>query len=115
MAAILYYDWVLTLDIEVSSIWRSPVSASAVFFVLNRYLSIIGNVFITVFNFETLSIPVCTHTSLQSSVISFWNSEVRMSARGIQTFTLTSYSSQLPELQSFSPAILSSQPSLCLQ
>ncbi|KIM74113.1 hypothetical protein PILCRDRAFT_828522 [Piloderma croceum F 1598] len=57
--SILYYDWALTLDIEMSSIWRRPVSVSAVFFVLNRYLSIVGNVFITVFNFKKLSLPSC--------------------------------------------------------
>jgi len=57
--SILYYDWTLTFDIEISSIWRRPVKASAMCFVLNRYLSVIGNVFITVFEMKRQSSQSC--------------------------------------------------------
>ena len=46
-------------------------------------------------------------------ILAFRGSNI--SAHGIQTFKFTSHSLQLPELQSFSPAVLSSQPSHCLR
>jgi len=56
--AILYYDWMLTLDLEISSIWKRPIKASTIYFVLNRYLSVIGNIFITIFITKRQSLQV---------------------------------------------------------
>jgi len=50
--------------VEISNIWRRPKSTSAIFFVLNRYISIISNVFVTVFNFDTVSLQSCKQFSL---------------------------------------------------
>jgi len=61
--SVLYYDWVLTSGVEISSIWRKPLSTSAIFFLLNRYLSVIGNVFVTVLSLKTLSLQVRSSTS----------------------------------------------------
>jgi len=62
--SILYYDWTLTFDVEISSIWRRPKSTSAIFFVLNRYLSIIGNVFVIIFDFDAVSLQSCKQFGL---------------------------------------------------
>ena len=60
--AILYYDWTLTFDLEISSIWRRPIKPSTICFILNRYLSVIGNVFMIVFNMRWQSVQVCAKT-----------------------------------------------------
>jgi len=66
--AILYYDWTLTFDFEISSIWRSPTNAPAMCFILNRYLSVIGNVFITVFNMKRQSLQSCKSYDLAHQI-----------------------------------------------
>jgi hypothetical protein len=58
--AILYYDWALTFDLEILSIWRRPIKASTILYVINRYFSIVGNVFVTIVNLKTLPSQVCS-------------------------------------------------------
>ena len=62
--AILYYDWALTFGLEISSIWKRPVKASAILFLINRYFSIVGNVFVTILNLKTLPPQVCSKPCL---------------------------------------------------
>ncbi|KIM84273.1 hypothetical protein PILCRDRAFT_818609 [Piloderma croceum F 1598] len=62
--SILYYDWSLTFDLEISTIWRRPIKASTICFVLNRYFSVIGNVFITIFNMKRQSLQSCKNYDL---------------------------------------------------
>ncbi|KAG1845079.1 hypothetical protein DFJ58DRAFT_801325 [Suillus subalutaceus] len=41
---ILIYDHMATLTEEISCIWRHPKALSAVLFLLNRYVALLGNV-----------------------------------------------------------------------
>jgi len=66
--SILYYDWTLTFDLEISSIWRRPFKAPAICFILNRYISVIGNVFITVFNMKRQSLQSCKSYDLSHQI-----------------------------------------------
>jgi ABC-type transport system involved in multi-copper enzyme maturation permease subunit len=96
--SILYYDWTLTFDVEISSIWRRPMSMSAIFFVLNRYLSIIGNVFVTVFNFDAVSLQ-------RSECPELWDTDF---------YTNVVFIGQLQAVWFVSPAATGSQSSIRL-
>ncbi|KAL0573062.1 hypothetical protein V5O48_008903 [Marasmius crinis-equi] len=55
---ILYYDYVLTFDMEVERFWLRPGwSPSAILFYLNRYLTLLGNVPNLLFSFWTGPFP----------------------------------------------------------
>lgn len=43
-SALLYYDYLITLPDEVQHFWFKRPTAFTVFFFLNRYLNLIGNV-----------------------------------------------------------------------
>ncbi|KAF8189492.1 hypothetical protein K438DRAFT_1832686 [Mycena galopus ATCC 62051] len=42
--ALLYYDFLLTLDLEISRYWGTSLSWPTLLFFLNRYLTLLGNV-----------------------------------------------------------------------
>ncbi|KAI0744810.1 hypothetical protein C8Q76DRAFT_789289 [Earliella scabrosa] len=42
--AILYYDFILTLPLEIERYWKSRISWGSVFFFLNRYVSILSHI-----------------------------------------------------------------------
>jgi len=39
---ILFYDFILTLDVEIEEIWGAPLRPAVVLFLLNRYLPLIS-------------------------------------------------------------------------
>jgi hypothetical protein len=41
---LLFYDFLLTLDLEISRYWGTPLSWPTLLFFLNRYLTLLGNV-----------------------------------------------------------------------
>jgi hypothetical protein len=48
-AALLYYDYLLTLFDEIKYVWRNKFSLISYVFVLNRYLSVVGYIPIVYF------------------------------------------------------------------
>lgn len=57
---ILFYDYFITLDLEVERFWkRNSRGLGAILFYINRYLSLLGNIPIIVFFFW--SEPVLYH------------------------------------------------------
>ena len=42
LLGILYYDYFITLGMEIELYWRKPISLGSFGFFLNRYLSVIG-------------------------------------------------------------------------
>lgn len=52
LAAIILYDYILTLDAEISSIWTIPLPKASLWFLMNRYPPIIAH---TVFRFLGLA------------------------------------------------------------
>lgn len=61
-AAVLYYDYALTLSMEYEQFWKhqSKFSTAAVLFVLNRYLSLLGEIPIVYYMFASLASEVST-------------------------------------------------------
>ena len=58
-SALLYYDYFLTFDMEVERFWGRPPSLISCGFFLNRYLSILGHIPVTLEFFGTsLSLSV---------------------------------------------------------
>lgn len=41
LSAVLFFDYLLTFDMEVSEIWKSKPSATMILLFMNRYLSIL--------------------------------------------------------------------------
>ncbi|KAF7363712.1 hypothetical protein MSAN_01029000 [Mycena sanguinolenta] len=56
---VFFYDYLLTLPAEVQLIWRRRKRASAYWFLTNRYLALIANVFMVVFEIMPTT-TVCT-------------------------------------------------------
>jgi len=115
--AILYYDWMLTLDLEISSIWKRPIKASTIYFVLNRYLSVIGNIFITIFitKRQSLQVNMCQDPIEVISRLIFWSLRgTKAQRQSIQIFIWMSNPLQLQGLWPFSPIIYNSQPTVRL-
>ncbi|KAJ7245657.1 hypothetical protein B0H12DRAFT_1127497 [Mycena haematopus] len=52
-AALLFYDYLLTLDLEISRYWGARISWSTVLFFVNRYGSLLGNVPVVIQRFWT--------------------------------------------------------------
>ncbi|EJF59252.1 hypothetical protein DICSQDRAFT_65360, partial [Dichomitus squalens LYAD-421 SS1] len=59
--ALLYYEYVLTLPLEVERYWHSAWSCASVLFFLNRYLTIFGHIPVVVEFFGVFPQPVCLH------------------------------------------------------
>ncbi|KAA1473126.1 hypothetical protein DENSPDRAFT_779191 [Dentipellis sp. KUC8613] len=55
LAALLYYDYFLTLPAEVSRIWSRPTSRAALWFFINRYIPFFGDIAVSVFSFTNLA------------------------------------------------------------
>ena len=49
----------LTLPAEVSRVWARPLGASSSWFLLNRYLTVLGNVAVSVFMLGGVPIAKC--------------------------------------------------------
>lgn len=56
---LLYYDWLVTLPAEIAHVWRRPLGASSGWFLLNRYLSVLGNVAVSVVQLAPLPKAAC--------------------------------------------------------
>ncbi|KAF7312984.1 hypothetical protein MKEN_00983100 [Mycena kentingensis (nom. inval.)] len=56
---ILAYDWLLTLDREISSIWSHPRTVGTVVFLINRYLPFLDVIISTLTRFQRLSPEEC--------------------------------------------------------
>lgn len=50
---ILYYDYLVTLPIEIQYIWPKPSSKSSIWFFVNRYIPIFGNIPILLSSFAS--------------------------------------------------------------
>lgn len=79
---ILYYDYLLTLGDEVRYFWhRRRIHSVTVFFFVNRYVQLIGNVGIVLQTFGNLSIRVSCNVS------TFWGQvDERLLSRGEPCF-----------------------------
>ncbi|KAJ7020076.1 hypothetical protein C8F04DRAFT_1275505 [Mycena alexandri] len=65
---VLFYDYFLTLDSEVSRYWGSKMTAPTFLFYLNRYLMLVGTIPVAIQYFWTtnstprkLTFPICQH------------------------------------------------------
>lgn len=57
-AAILYYDWFLTLPAEVSGVWARKKSIVSWVFLINRYLTLFGTTIVMVLSGMSLDAEV---------------------------------------------------------
>ncbi|KAJ6493139.1 hypothetical protein C8R45DRAFT_988989 [Mycena sanguinolenta] len=58
-SALMYWDWLVTLDNEVSFMWKRARSASACWFFAVRYSGVLGNIPVTVFTFYNIPVQWC--------------------------------------------------------
>jgi len=60
-AAVLVFDYLLTLDQEVDLIWKRPRSGLTILFFITRYLPFVDTVGVLIYNFATvLTARICT-------------------------------------------------------
>ncbi|KAJ7355271.1 hypothetical protein DFH08DRAFT_954768 [Mycena albidolilacea] len=70
ISGVMYWDWLITLDIEIDFMWRRARSASAYWFFAVRYAGLVGNIPVTVFTFYTIPAKaVLVGTQLIVSII----------------------------------------------
>ena len=64
LTAVLYYDYLLTLDDEIELLWkRAGISPMSILFILNRYIGLVGPIPV-IFEFFTFVSPIvseCLH------------------------------------------------------
>ncbi|KAJ7917214.1 hypothetical protein B0H13DRAFT_1995673 [Mycena leptocephala] len=58
---IMYYDYLITLDDEISFLWNRTGSVSWFWFFAVRYAGFVGNLPVTVFSFYTMEPKICMH------------------------------------------------------
>ncbi|KAG2362082.1 hypothetical protein BDR07DRAFT_1074789 [Suillus spraguei] len=71
--SILVYDHIVTLQKEITFIWRRPKALSATLFLLNRYVALLGNVISLCIAFLPISDELCEIHVIQTIALSFAN------------------------------------------
>ncbi|KAF8175464.1 hypothetical protein K438DRAFT_1608527, partial [Mycena galopus ATCC 62051] len=59
--SLLFYDFFLTLDVEISRYWNSAPKFGTLLFFANRYVALLGNIPVVIENLWTTPIPRCQH------------------------------------------------------
>ncbi|KAG1777304.1 hypothetical protein EV702DRAFT_271533 [Suillus placidus] len=77
---ILIYDHMVTLAEEISSIWCRPKALSALLFLLNRYVALLGNVYGLIGNFLPTSVELSDIHAIETSA-RFFTSMYRLRKR----------------------------------
>ncbi len=67
VAAVIFYEYAITLDSEVRLIWRRKITGASVIFFLNRSLLVLQNA-LTVASFWPFSTPVRSSISLHDTL-----------------------------------------------
>ena len=49
---LLYYDYLLTLPLELKRIWGQPISLVSILYVVNRYSALVGYIPVLMFTFD---------------------------------------------------------------
>ncbi|KAG2142631.1 hypothetical protein BD769DRAFT_1086689 [Suillus cothurnatus] len=72
---ILIYDHMATLTEEISCIWCCPKVLSAVLFLLNRYVALLGNVYGLIGDFLPVSVELSDIHTIKTSARFFTNTD----------------------------------------
>jgi hypothetical protein len=65
LPGVLYYDHILTLDVEVKHFWRLPLTRGNIMFFLNRYFSFFANIALIAYRYSLNSHTVCPASCIQ--------------------------------------------------
>ncbi|KAG1825449.1 uncharacterized protein BJ212DRAFT_1314099 [Suillus subaureus] len=85
---ILIYDHMATLTEEISCIWCRPKMLSAVLFLLNRYVALLGNVYGLIGYFLPVSLEVCPTYTLSRQVLIFSQTVIVCLILTLRTYAL---------------------------
>ncbi|KAG2345389.1 hypothetical protein BDR05DRAFT_960857 [Suillus weaverae] len=85
----------VTLAEEISSIWCRPKALSAVLFLLNRYIALLGNVYGLIGNFLPTSVEVCPTYTLSRQVLVFLQACIVCVILTLRTYALYGRSKRL--------------------
>ncbi|KAJ7051299.1 hypothetical protein C8F01DRAFT_1174937 [Mycena amicta] len=67
--ALLYWDHIITLDVEVQYIWKRRKSMSAYWFFINRYVAFAGNIPVTILPYWVVSRKACMDAATLRQVL----------------------------------------------
>jgi hypothetical protein len=85
---ILIYDHMATLTEEISCIWCCPKVLSAVLFLLNRYVALLGNVYGLIGDFLPVSVESCPTYTLSRQVLVFLQTLIVCLILTLRTYAL---------------------------
>ncbi|KAJ7067078.1 hypothetical protein C8F01DRAFT_1365243 [Mycena amicta] len=88
--SILVWDHILTLGDEIRFVWLRNKSTSSIWFLLVRYIGLLGNVPVVIFSFTTVSSAVCVKYTLIHQVILVLTQIIVSLVMIIRTFALYS-------------------------
>ncbi|KAG1729517.1 uncharacterized protein EDB91DRAFT_1159427 [Suillus paluster] len=93
--SILMYDHLATLPEEIAFIWYRPKALSAMLFLVNRYVALLGNVFGMFSNFLPASNKSCSKYVLTREVLLFFQQFIVCSILCLRTYALYDRSKRL--------------------
>ncbi|KAG1754410.1 hypothetical protein EDB19DRAFT_2034903 [Suillus lakei] len=93
--SILIYDHMVTLHEEIAFIWRRPKALSAILFLLNRYVALLGNICGLVVDFVPISDESCLKYTLFKQFALFLQGMVVCIIMAIRTYALYGCSKHL--------------------
>ncbi|KAG2755246.1 hypothetical protein P692DRAFT_201851247 [Suillus brevipes Sb2] len=86
--SILMYDHVMTLSEEITFIWRRPKALSAMLFVLNRYLALLGMIYSLLMQPFLVSDEVCSKYTAYRQLVIFFQGIIICIIMAIRTYAL---------------------------
>lgn len=92
---ILVYDHLVTLAEEISFIWCRPKALSAMLFLLNRYVALLGNVYGLIGDFLPASVESCPTYILSRQVLLFLQGFIVCLILTLRTYALYGRSKRL--------------------
>lgn len=86
--SILMYDHVMTLSEEITFIWHRPKALSAMLFVLNRYLALLGMIYSLLMQPFLVSDEVCSKYTTYRQLVIFFQGIIICIIMAIRTYAL---------------------------